>query len=127
MNMKTYFKVQRIAMYRMTLLLLGLLALRGGTITAEPIEANIDGDISTPLTVANNLVHSDAEPIPFGADAEDNEIESVEDNQAEAESADDNQIEETREFQPATALRVSDLLGNTATATHDSKKNFLNS
>ena len=127
--MKTCFKVQRIAMYRITLLLLALLALRGGTITAQQIEANIDGDISTPLTVADNLVHSDAEPIPSGADGEDDEIENGETDQVEieAEPADGDQIEETRAFEPATALSVSDLLRNIATATPDSKKNFSNS
>lgn len=127
--MKTCFKVQRIAMYRITLLLLALLALRGGTITAQQIEANIDGDISTPLTVADNLVHSDAEPIPSGADGEDDEIENGETDQVEieAEPADGDPIEETRVFEPATALSVSDLLRNIATATPDSKKNFSNS
>lgn len=130
--MKTCFKVQRIMMNRMALLLLALLpllALRGGIITAQPLDANIDGYISTLLTVANNLVHSDAEPIPSGADGEDDEIENGETDQLEieAEPADDDQIEGTREFEPATALSVSDLLRNIATATPDSKKNFSNS
>ena len=127
--MKTCFKVQRIAMYRITLLLLALLALRGGTITAQSLDVSVDGDISTPLTVANNLVHSDAEPIPSGAEDTEDEIESDETDQVEieAEPADGDQIEETRAFEPATALSVSDLLRNIATATPDSKKNFSNS